>query len=354
MLGPMVSARVEEVVGRVIRFTGLLSLLLLLVPLPLAGGARPDGEGREPAPAVRPAWLARPVVLGASVSNGAGLAGELEVPTPFAFLADAALTPGEPSADLGDFFFFTDPVGRGARLVERALEASPTLVVALDFLFWYAFGDGIDDRARPARLELGLAQLARFDVPILVGDLPDVGFALDGYSALVRGPLIRPNMLPAPELRERMNRRLAEWVAERPNAVLVPLAEFVAGAQSGADLNIGGVTWEAGSFERFLQRDRLHPNLEGALALTVLAFHTLAEARADLAPEVLCLDPGELRRRVLERTEPARRERLERRERMRERRSGGGGADGGGADERGQGVPAPGGAFGAWAARRDT
>ena len=85
-----------------------------------------------------------------------------------------------------DFFF--NPLLVGQQQIETASQASPTLVVALDFLFWHGYGrrnlsgeeipEGAAGRAaRLALLEQGLLRLEELDCPILLGDFPDVSDA---------------------------------------------------------------------------------------------------------------------------------------------------------------------------------
>jgi len=57
--------------------------------------------------------------------------------------------------------------------VRRALEAEPTAVLAVDFLFWFAYGEKPESR-RAEDLEGALKLLEKFDVPVVVGTLPNM------------------------------------------------------------------------------------------------------------------------------------------------------------------------------------
>ncbi len=77
--------------------------------------------------------------------------------------------------------FFTNPLEIGPEAVRRCLDGSPDAILAIDFLFWFAYGayDAhgeriVDEAERDGLFEFGLSLLESIDVPILVGDLPDV------------------------------------------------------------------------------------------------------------------------------------------------------------------------------------
>jgi len=153
-------------------------------------------------PATEPRALERVVVIGASLSAGFGA--EQTLAQVFA----AALKPGhaEP-VDYGDALFFTSPLSFGARMVEAALDEEPSLVLAVDFLFWFGYGstdaeggamDSEDERL--ALLEHGLAFLARLECPLVVGDFPDMSEAV--------GRMISPAQMPEKATLPRLSQRV--------------------------------------------------------------------------------------------------------------------------------------------------
>ena len=114
--------------------------------------------------------IARVVVLGASLSSGFGLPRGLDA------ALDASLeAEHEPVRAAASEMFFLNPLSSGPQLLERALEAEPTLVVALDYLFWFGYGT-IDaqggplesEEERAALLEKGLASLDELELPSFV------------------------------------------------------------------------------------------------------------------------------------------------------------------------------------------
>jgi hypothetical protein len=109
--------------------------------------------------------FARVTVIGASVSAGFGGA-------PLADLLDGALTAPHRIDDASDLFTSRDPETKVRAQVDRALAGEATCVFALDALFWYVYAGWLDGDGRLARLELGLRELERIRVPLILGDIP--------------------------------------------------------------------------------------------------------------------------------------------------------------------------------------
>ncbi|MFM7051560.1 MAG: hypothetical protein ACKOYN_05420 [Planctomycetota bacterium] len=162
------------------------------------------------------------------------------------------------STDMSSGFFFLAPVRNGARAVQRAQDFRPDCVVALDFLFWYGYGDdGPDGKAlaseedRLAKFELGLAELAKFTVPVFVGDMPDMSPAV--------GRMLSKRQMPALDTIARMNARLAAWAQGRVNVRILPLSRMQAQLMRDDALDIAGTRLASSPERPLLQRDRLHP-----------------------------------------------------------------------------------------------
>jgi hypothetical protein len=276
----------------------------LLAGGPAAQEAAPLAGRLAAQEAARPALLERVVVLGASGSAGFGVAGSM---------ADAlrATFVDEPGAvrDESSSLFFLDPLANGANSVERARAADPTLVVAADFLFWFAYGlvnaEGkplASDEERPALFEKGLALLADFGCPVVVGDLPDCSRAI--------GTMLLEAQVPAPATLAALNARLAEWAKGRPKVVVLPLAESVerlfaaASANSEtepAELELGGWTYPAREAAALLfQPDELHPTLDGLALIAHHAARGLLE-RGLVEPEAVRLERDAVLERLRQR-----------------------------------------------------
>lgn len=264
-----------------------------------------------PAVPVERAPLDRVVILGASVSAGAGTATELEVRRDVGlgtFLAATwSASPETPPAptDLGSVYFFMDPRERGAKQVEDAREAEPTVVVALDFLFWYVFGERTTRDPRRARgLEEGLRALETLECPIVLGDLPNIEHALTGAGPF-GAPLVHRGMFPTERERRAMNERVSEWAEKREQVAIVPLSDLVAHMKDGGTVELRGSSWTIEEIGDALQKDRLHPTVLGTCWV---ALH-VAEALVELelaAPERFHWDGTAVAARVRELTEPAR------------------------------------------------
>lgn len=184
--------------------------------------------------------LQRIAVVGASVSAG------FTAPR----IADAMRAAGAIEVtDAADLWMFRDPDGNGAQQLAAAKASAPSLVVALDFLFWFAYQPG-DRAARAASLERGLALLATVDGPLAVGDLAD----MRGADPRMLPPTSVP---PADEL-ATMNARIAAWAAARPQTIVLPLAAWTAPLLAGAEVELTPGERIAASSLLFL--DGLHPN----------------------------------------------------------------------------------------------
>jgi hypothetical protein len=289
--------------------------LLLLAALQGPAPAPPEGP-LSPLPG-----LARVQVLGASVSDGFGLSGELEVDFDLGEFLPLALGDAVGSVtDRGSSLFFQDPEESGAKQVERALREEPTLVLAVDFLFWYAYGFRLGCEARMAGLEAGLAALDRLECPILVGDLPDMSAATGGSSPMNGGrALIVSAQVPAPECLARMNERVRAWAAERDRVHLFPLARFAREVRAEGVFELRGNRWDRERKAAMVQGDLLHTTLAGSAALVVSVLDELERAGLVDGERVLW-NAEELAARAVEHTAPEREERRERRRRAEERR----------------------------------
>ena len=262
------------------------------------------------------------LVTGASLSDGYGLRAELEARVDYGTVFAAAIR-SEASAvtTKSDSWFFQAPTATGTRLIEEVVEAKPTLVVALDYLFWFAFGPAMDDQ-RVDGLKNGLTLLKQVECPLVIADFPDMSVALEGTSPF-GFPLIQEHMLPSPETLAELNETLRAWAAERPNTYVVPLADFFQRMQTDEDVVLRENVWKGNSVQEILQEDLLHPTLAGDIGLTILTLDILAEAREDLPEGALRWKRESIRERVLEVTADEReknRERARKREERKRRR----------------------------------
>ncbi|MFN0242869.1 MAG: hypothetical protein ACKVWV_08275 [Planctomycetota bacterium] len=283
-------------------------MLSLLITLSFANAQT------APAPAATAATpLARVVVLGASVSDGFGLDGDVGVRTTFADVVDAAmLVEHQPVQVRADPLMFLDVDASARRLVEDAKVTKPTLVVAIDYLFWFGYGEAASDDARLAKLERGLKSLEGFECPLLVGDFADMSLALEVDPQTVMVALA-PQQVPSPASLERLNARLTQWAAERPNVVIAPCADVMKRLRADEEVRARGNIWHKGSLEFLLQKDRLHTTLEGSIAMWICAADRLVKLRPEIPSSAFEWRSREIYKRVYGVKEPARKRQVEQR-----------------------------------------
>lgn len=147
---------------------------------------------------------------------------------------------------------FTNPQKLGADQLAAAAKAKPDVLVAVDFPFWFAYGyvEGDEATARRERFAAGLDLLAKFECPVLVGDLPDM------TGAARR--MISPQQIPSRDVLGQLNTQLADFVKAHSNVHVVPLAAAVKTMKdTGVSLPLakGPLQTAPGAL---LQEDRLH------------------------------------------------------------------------------------------------
>ncbi len=280
----------------------LLRFLTLFAAFLATAATSGHDDGESPA-----GLFDRVVLIGASATAGYGAYAPVEVngevirrPINMAHIVDAAL-PGahEPIRSHASFLFFTRPHTFGPAFVRQAREADPTLVIAVDFLFWYGYGivGGADQtQARLDLLERGLALVDSIEAPVVVGDFPDMSKAV--------GFMLTARQMPSPDALEALNDRLYDWAGQRDNVVVMPLAEFTRDLTSGAIDRIGPYAWPPEARRDVLQPDHLHPTLDGLIATVQSVTESLAAHYGDDVRDGLDLDRSAVRTRVIEAVRP--------------------------------------------------
>ena len=215
--------------------------------------------------------LQRVVVVGASASAGYELAYPDGSTVSLARTLDRMIVGlHEPPLDLADGWFFASAWPKGRQQREDALSHEPTLVVGIDFLFWFLYGLIPEEEKRLDLLESGLKLLEGFECPVLVSQIPDMSPAV--------GKMLFEVQVPAPETLEAANRRIVEWSAEQGNVILVPMAEFAESLAAGKTLRVRQREWSPEEAEELLQDDRLHPTIAGVVVLAALAMDASLKA----------------------------------------------------------------------------
>ncbi len=287
----------------------------LFLTLAMGLAVTPRAIGRESAAGVTAGIDAKTLwdhahVIGASASAGFGVRpplppdhpGRLQ-PVTLAAVADAARAGAGTVTGDATGLFFLSPSTNGAREVDGTLAAQPrpTIVVGVDFLFWFTYGaadgDGRairDEKQRLAHLEAGLAladRVVKAGIPLVIGDIPDMSPAV--------GKMLSKAQMPALDTIARANERIRAWAEERPRVAVVPLARLVAELRSGKPFEAGRRTWSESADGALIQRDQLHPTFVGSLALLACIeqavcerFLGIAQPNAPGAPEIFRQDPA--------------------------------------------------------------
>jgi hypothetical protein len=180
------------------------------------------------------------------------------------YLDAALLVAHEPVQNLANAMFFIQPEAAGRYQIDQALKSKPTLVIGVDFLFWFCYGEGPTDTDRLQRFENGLKLLEAVQCPLVLGDIPDASGASND--------MLPADLIPSAETMSAANRRLKQWAAPRRQIVIVSLSGFMRTAMADQALTIHGHTVPKRKTRDLLQSDKLHPSALGSavLALAIL------------------------------------------------------------------------------------
>lgn len=237
----------------------------------------------------------RIVMIGASVSAGFTASEPLGGPSTPQFrlspYVDAALlVPHEPVRNLANTFFFIQPELLGRHQVDQAHKTKPTLVLGVDFLFWFCYGEGATDEERLQRFDKGLKMLEAIKCPLVLGDIPDASAAVNG--------MLRPGQIPSTNAMAAANQRLKEWATTRSNVVILRLSDFMRTVLANQALTIRDYTLPAGKTRVLLQNDKLHPSPPGGALVALAVLDALQSKQAFPSADVRW-DPREIYRLVL-------------------------------------------------------
>jgi hypothetical protein len=146
---------------------------------------------------------------------------------------------------------FKDPMGDTARQIQEASAFKPSIVIALDLMFWDVYGGSAPGWHRKAlagsidRLE----DLRAGGVWIVVGDVPLITTA----SEL----MLPKDAIPSKADLDAANKEIATW-AKKDHVVLVPLAEWTSPLRTGANVKLP--TGEMVEAAELMALDGLHAN----------------------------------------------------------------------------------------------
>ncbi len=230
-----------------------------------------SSSNKHSAPTVVSAQKRHVVFIGASASDGYKLGTDVCLANTF---GDCLATTAYQSLDFSDCDFWKWSDEKRAKMVTEAVAKTDadSVAVAMDFLFWYLHCMPRSDESRRKYFESGLKLLENFSCPLLVGDIPDVSLAAE-YVPMLKFAL------PSPEMRTWANEQVHAWVSKRNltrPTLLIPLAEAVAAQMAGTPLRIGDRQYPTVGL---LQKDHLHPTLDGQIMLCRIVQQTLVDGK---------------------------------------------------------------------------
>ncbi len=246
-----------------------------------------SGQAQDKAP-----WT-RIVIIGASVSRGFTASEPFGGPKTKAYALDryfnaALLAPHESPLNLANALFFMLPDDMGHEQLRQALTNRPTLIIGIDFLFWYCYGRGQSEDDRLKHFDKGLKLLEEVECPLILGDIPDASAAVNR--------MLSPQEMPSPETRMTANRRLKEWAARQRQVTVVPLADFMSAVAANKAWSGHGYTFARGTTRALLQEDRLHPSQRGCAVLAVSILDAFLAGHPGLNASQVRWDPDEILR----------------------------------------------------------
>ena len=243
--------------------------------------------------------LQKVTVIGASVSAGMGAQlvwndGDTAriQPLVFADVIDATIrTSHRPVRSHASSYFFSDADQFGEKFITQTLKDDPTLVIGLDFLFWFTYGtyfpsenaDTMTQRLND--LQKGLDLAGKIHCPMVLGDIPDMHGAAEW--------MLPDYAIPPEDELKAINKRIHQWADKHENVIILPLAEMQRKIKNKQEIRVGENTWAGENVGQLLLADGLHPSGEGQIALGQLVFQTLLDSDWNVNPDGLILNKEE-------------------------------------------------------------
>ena len=214
----------------------------------------------------------RPYIIGASVSDGYEHTERFGGPRSDALALDIYLkkiikSPQLKCTNLGKRFCFIHPLGISHQQVSVALKNKPSVVIAVDQLFWQLYGNFSSSEQRLKTFQAALKKLDPITCPLVIGNIPDASHSL--------GKMLAASQIPDIETIDTANKILNAWVKKRTNTAIIDLAAFMKCSVSNQEIKLKHITYPAGTTKKFLQTDMLHPTAAGAMALSYAVIESL-------------------------------------------------------------------------------
>jgi len=183
----------------------------------------------------------------------------------------------------GDLLFFRKSKANAQKYIEKIKEYKPTLVIGLDFLFWFGHGTPPKDISVPEyrmeKLNFALHLLEQINAPIIIGNLPDVRVAI--------GKVLSATQVPTSATLVKLNDRIQAWGDANENVTVIDAFTLGLKLVNDEAITIHNQSWPAGSQEKLLQDDMLHTTLEGTVAVSLLAISSIELDCIETNPEVI-------------------------------------------------------------------
>lgn len=205
-------------------------------------------------PVVLDEAFCRVYVIGASFSAGFGH------DLPFAEALRETLVMPAHVESVADARFFASPRSNALDHLDAVHGEAASMVVALDYLFWFAYGErSFESRVRG--LLRALALLDTVSVPIWIGDLPD----MRGASSM----MLPKRWIPPREQLDVLNGMIRLWASERARVRVLPLAAWHERLHAGEAFELRGEEFYFDPLRVFTW-DQLHPSPEGTRLIALL------------------------------------------------------------------------------------
>jgi len=234
--------------------------------------------------------LKRVIVTGASVSAGFGITtppikGDLGAyPINMKHIMEGLISTEHDEVEFfGDLLFFKKSRENAKAYIEKIKAHKPTLVIGIDFLFWFGHGtppkEGDTLTYRMEKLNFALSLLNQIDAPIILGDLPNVQEAV--------GKMLSANQVPTSKTLHKLNKRIHEWGDAHDNVTIVDVFGLSNKLMNDEAITFLGHTWPSGSQSSLLQQDMLHTTLEGTVIASMMAGEALEAGCLETNPKAI-------------------------------------------------------------------
>jgi len=212
------------------------------------------------------------VIIGASVSDGYEHTEKLGGAKSDALALDLYLQrvvkiPAGRISNFSNRFCFVYPIGISHKQVADALGMKPSLIIAVDQLFWQLYGNFANSEQRLNTFKAALTKLDSITCPLVIGNIPDASHSIN--------KMLARSQVPQLDTINKANQILATWVSERKSTAIIDLASFMKRCVSNKEVKMLNITYPEGTTKNLLQADMLHPTAAGVKAISYAVIEAL-------------------------------------------------------------------------------